>query len=154
MRATAFTRRHLLLGYGASLSAAFAYGAAALVARKIVTDYSAPMVGTAFSMAFGTMIVAAMFHRQIAPDLGGMSKRAWLIVALTGGAALWGVSFWFLAMNEAPVVLVAPLTGIHPLVAIVLTHIFLQRLERVTWRTALGALILVVGVILIAVGRE
>ncbi len=42
----------------------------------------------------------------------------------------------------------APLVGISPLVSILLTHLFLQRLERVTWRTVLGALLVVIGVTL------
>ena len=51
-------------------------------------------------------------------------------------------------------VLVAPVAGAHPLVAIVLTHIFLQRLERVTVRTVLGALLVLGGIVLIALGTD
>ena len=69
-------------------------------------------------------------------------------------SAAWGVSFWYLALNEAPVVLVVPLAGTHPLVSIVLTHLFLQRLEKVTLRTIMGALMVVAGVALIAIGSD
>ena len=65
-----------------------------------------------------------------------------------------GVSFWYLAFNEAPVVLVAPAAGTYPLVAILLSYIFLQRLERVTWRIVLGAVLVVGGVALIATGTN
>ena len=149
----AASRHRVHLGYLAALGAAFSYGAASLVARKIVDDYSSPMVGTAFSLLFGTMIVAALFHRDAVADAIVTPRRVWLFAVLAGCAATWGVSFWFLALNRAPVVLVAPLAGTHPLVAMVLTHIFLQRLERVTWHAVLGTLMIVGGVVFIAVGK-
>ncbi len=154
MTLTETARRRVMLGYLAALGAALSYGSVTLVARKIVDDYSSPIVGTAFSMVFGTVIVAGLFHRHVIADAPGTPMRAWLFVALAGCAATWGVSFWFLALSRAPIVLVAPLAGVHPLVAIALTHFFLQRLEKVTWRTVVGALMLVGGVALIAVGRE
>ena len=147
-------RRQVLLGYLAALGAAISYAVVSLVARKIVTDYSSPMVGTAFSMMFGTMIVAGMFHRHAMNDVASAPRKAWVYVALAGCASTWGVSFWFLAFKEAPVVLVAPAAGTHPLVAIVLAHFFLQRLERVTWRIVLGAMLVVGGVTMVAVGAN
>ena len=75
------------------------------------------------------------------------------MMVLAGVAATWGVIFWFLAIDSASVVLVAPLSGSYPLWSILLAHLFLRRIERVTWRTVLGALMLVAGVALIAVGE-
>ena len=147
-------RRQVMLGYLAALGAAISYAVVSLIARKIVTDYSSPMVGTAFSMMFGTMIVAGMFHRHAMNDVASTPRKAWVYVALAGCASTWGVSFWFLAFNEAPVVLVAPAAGTHPLVAIVLAHLFLQRLERVTWRIVLGAMLVVGGLAMVAVGAN
>ena len=144
--------RRLALGYIFALSAAFCYGSSALIARKIVTDYSSPMVATAFSLTMGTIIIAALFHRHMLSDAARAPRQAWIWVGLSGGAATWGVSFLFLGLTYAPVVSVSPLIGTSPLVSILLTHIFLQRLERVTRRTVLGALMVVGGVVLIAVG--
>ena len=145
-------QRGVLLGYLAGLGAAFCYAASNLIARKIVSDYSSPTVGTALSMSFGTVILSVLFYRHVVRDALTAPRRAWVFVALAGCAATWGVSFLFLAVSQAPVVLVAPLTGTSPLIAIVLTHFFLQRLERVTWRTVVGALLVVTGVVLIALG--
>ena len=64
------------------------------------------------------------------------------------------MTFWFLALDRAPVVLVAPLTGTYPLVSILLAYIFLKRMERLSWRTLLGAMLVVAGVALIAIGRQ
>ena len=143
-----------VLGSMAALAAAFSYGAGALVARKVVSDFAPPMVGTAFSMLFGTLIVAALFHRHVAPDAGRAPTRAWSFVALAALSSAWGVSFWFLALDKAQVILVAPLVGTSPLISVALAHVFLQRLGRVTWRTVAGVLVVVGGVALIAVGSR
>ena len=154
MIATEAARRQLLLGYTAALGAAASYGTLTIIGRKLVTDYeTSPVVVTAVSMVIGTMILGAMFHGHVATDAVGTPKRAWLWVALAGIAATWGVGFWYFALSKAPVVLVAPIAGTHPMISIVATHLFLQRLERVTWRTAAGAVLVVAGVTLIAVGR-
>ena len=148
-------QRQMVLGYLASLGAALCYGSVALVGRKIVSDYAPPMVATAFSLVIGTVVVALMFQGHLLSDLRSKPPRkAWLYVALAGCASAWGVSFWYLALGEAPVVLVAPLVGTSPLVSILLTHLFLQRIERVTWKTAVGALLVVGGVTLVTLGNQ
>lgn len=146
------TQRKLYLGYLAALGAAASYGSVALVGAKIVRDYAPPMVGSAFSLMFGTMIVAVLFHRHVIADYKHIPRRGWIFIVLAGCAATWGVSFWFLALNNAPIVLVTPLAATNPLMALLITHIFLQRLERVTLRTVFGALMVVGGVALIAIG--
>ena len=148
-------RRQLLFGYGASLLAAIAYGSVAVVGRKIVSDFAPPLVATSFSMIFGTIILFAIFHRQFASDIATKPpKRAWLFVAIAGGSATLGVTSWFFALSEAPVVLVAPLAGTYPLIAVVLARVFLRRLERVTWRMFAGAFLVVGGAISITFGVQ
>ena len=66
---------------------------------------------------------------------------------------LCALSFFFLAISEGAVVRVAPVVGAYPLITILLSYVFLGRLERVTWRTVAGAVLVVVGVALIAFGR-
>ena len=144
--------RRVLLGYLAGVGAAFCYGSLALLAKKIVTDFAPPLVATAFSLLFGAIILGILVHRHAIVDLPVAPKRAWLMVALAGVASTWGVTFWFLALDKSPVVLVAPLVGASPLVSIVLTHLFLRRLERITWRTVIGAMLVVSGVALVAIG--
>ncbi len=154
MTTPASTGRRLWLGYAASLGAAVCYGSVAVVGRKIVSDFASPIVATSFSMMFGTAIVLALFGRHVNTDMKGAPGRAWLFIGLAGLAAAWGVSNWYLALGEAPVVLVAPVAGTSPLVSILMTHLFLQRLEKVTWRTVGGALLVVAGVVLVTLGNR
>ena len=146
-------RRRVLWGYAASIGAAAGYGTGAVASRALVADHSPPMVASAFSLIFGTAMVAVLFHRNGVAALAKAGQEAWLFMSLSGVASAWGLAFLFLAFKEAPVVLVAPLSGSYPLVAIVLTHLFLQRLEKVTLRTVVGAIMVVAGVALIAATR-
>ena len=143
----------MLVGYAASVAAAFSYGAGTFVSRIVVTDYASPIVATALSLLFGLTIMSAVFYRDAITDLPVAPRRAWGSIALAGLASAWGVSFMFLALSRAPVVLVSPLVSTFPLVSILLSHLFLKRLERVTMRTVVGGVLVAAGVALVAVGR-
>ena len=147
-------RRQTLIGYGAALISAVGYGAGAIAAKKVVTDVASPMTATAFSLMFGTLIMAVFLPRSIYGNLRSAPKSSFAYMALAGLAGVWGVAFFHFALQEAPVALVMPVSGTFPLWAILMTHLFLQRLERVTLRTVLGAGLVVVGVGLIAVGQS
>jgi drug/metabolite transporter (DMT)-like permease len=146
--------RTTVLGYGASLLSAAGYGTGAVVGRKIVDDYAPPMVATAMALVFGSLPLLLLSQRHIVSDIGSVPRRAWVMMALTGLASAWGVAFMFLAVNEAPVVLVAPIGGVYPLFVIILMYLFLKRSERITWQTILGAVLVVGGVAAITIGRE
>ena len=145
-------RRRLLLGYGASLAAALAYGGTTLVGRKMVTEYASPLVATSFSLLIGTVILGIAFQGQVRSDIVRAPHKGWILMTLAGVTAMWGVTFQFFALTHGPVVLVAPIAGISPLVTILLTYLFLSHVEKVTMRTVGGAMLVVGGVALIAVG--
>jgi drug/metabolite transporter (DMT)-like permease len=147
-------RRRVLAGYMAALVAAVGYGAGSVIIRTVVTDHIEPMVAAAYSLLLGTAVMVLIFPRQTARDLLVANRSAWTYMGLSGLASAWGLSFMFLALKEAPVVIVSPLIGVQPLVAILLTHLFLQRLERVTPRTVMGAALVVAGVVLVTIGRD
>ncbi len=148
-------KREAIIGYTAAVCSAASYGTLAVVARKVVSDISPPIVANAFSMILATLILAVIFQSHIRSDYKlRPSWKGWLFVALAGGAGAWGISFMFLALSKAPAILVSPLTGTAPLFSVLLTLIFLRGMERVTLRTVLGALLVVGGVILITFGIE
>jgi drug/metabolite transporter (DMT)-like permease len=140
------------MGYSASLLSAAGYGAGQMLAGKIVTEYAPPMVATSFGLMLGTLFMLALSARHIPADLGTASRRDWAMVGLAGLSAAGGVAFLFLALDRAPVVVVAPIGGVYPLFVIVLSYLFLRRSERVTWQTVLGGVLVVGGVAAITVG--
>jgi len=84
------TDRRVLGGYLSALSAGFCYGLSSIIARKIVSDFSSPIVATAFSLTFGAVILGVLFHRQIITDLARAPMRSWLLLALSGASATLG----------------------------------------------------------------
>lgn len=146
-------QREMFTGYSAAIASACSYGAGALVAQKIVADYSSPVVGSAFSLLFGVIIVATLFGRQAFQNRYLVSRKSLLFLVGTGTSSAIGVVFYFLALDYGPVVLVAPIVGAYPLVTIAMSHVFLRNLEKVTLRMVLGASIVVAGIAIITLGR-
>jgi len=76
--------------------------------------------------------------------------RRWYIVA--GLASTIGLTAYFAALETAPVVVVIPIIQLSPLLVIAASAAFLpQSLERVTWRLAAAAVVVIVGATLVSV---
>ena len=141
------------IGYLTGIGAAMSYGAAQTVGKHVTTEYAPPLVGTAFALFFGFVYVSLLFHRHIPSDLRTSSRRGFMWFGLSGIASSAGVTLLYFALSDAPVVVVSPIAAINPLVTLTLAHIFLQRLERITKRTILGTLLVVLGVVIITLSR-
>lgn len=139
-------------GYGAALLSAVGYAAGAVVGAHVIANYASPITTSSFSLVFGAVIVGVPFIGHVRRDLSGTPLRSWVMVGLAGAAASVGVTFFFLAIGTAPLVVATPVTGAYPLVAIVLSYVFINRMERVSWRTWLGGLLVVGGVVSVALG--
>lgn len=144
-------QRPVTMGMMSSGLAAMCYGSSQFLARKLVTEDAPPFVVATYALMAGMVILAVVTHRGIIKDRHA-PRRALLMMVLAGLATTAGVTFNLLALSRAPVVIVAPVSSITPLVSLALAHIFLQRLERVTPRMWLGAALVVAGVATIAVG--
>ena len=153
IQSSTLTSRPRLVGYLASFGAAAGYGFGTFFALLVIRDQIPPMTGTVYSLLFGTLIMALLFLRPAWTDLKVAPGRAWVVVFMSGLASAWGVASLYLALARVPLVVASPISGANPLVAILMTHLFLQRLERVSLRTVVGAAMVVVGVTLVAVGR-
>jgi len=85
-------------------------------------------------------------------DFRSSPSKAWIPVIFTGISASIGVTFWFLSMVKLPLVMSAPIVGAYPLVSIILAWVFIRRLDRITWKTLSGALLVITGITLISIG--
>ncbi len=153
MKLQAARRRRTLYGYAAALVAAMSYGTGAIVAKKAVTDVASPMTTTAFALLFGTLVMLVVLPGMSHRDFKGTPRRSYVYIALAGLSGVWGVAFYHLALLEAPVTLVTPVSSAYPLMAIAMVHFFMQRLERVTLRTLLGSALVVAGIGLVSIGQ-
>ena len=140
------------LGYLCGIAAAAIYGSMAVLGKKIATDFSSPLVASSFSLLFGLIITGLLFGRGIAKETVTLPRIGWASILGAGSASAFGVSCWYLALASAPVVIVAPIVAVYPLVTISLAIIFLKDLEEVTPRTFIAAGLVALGVILVVLG--
>jgi drug/metabolite transporter (DMT)-like permease len=141
------------LGYAAGIGAAIAYGAAQTVGKHVTSEYAPPLVGTAFSLLFGFVYVSIMFHRHIPNDLRTSSRRGFLWFGLSGIASAAGVTLLYFALSNAPLVVVSPVVAINPLITLTLAHLFLHKLEKISRRTIVGTVMVVLGVVIITASK-
>lgn len=141
------------VGYLAGIGAAISYGAAQTIGKHITTEYAPPLVATAFALFFGLIYVSILFHRHIPGDIRTSSRRGFMWFGLSGVASAAGVTLLYFALSNAPVVVVSPIAAINPLVTLALAHIFLRKLERITMRTIVGTLLVVLGVVIVTVSK-
>ena len=144
----------LWIGYAFAMGAALSYGASQTVGKHVTTEYAPPLVGTAFALLFGLAFVSVLFHRHIPTDLRGSRWQGYLWFGLSGIASASGVTLLYFALSKAPVVVISPVVAINPLITLTLAHLLLQRLERITKRTIMGTLLVVLGVLIITLSRS
>ena len=147
-------RRPRLFGYLAAFGAACAYGTITVLGRIAVTDLTVPLVTATYTMLVGFIVMGLLSSRSIPVVLRDAPRRALLSVALGGLFMSSGVAFLYLALSKAPVVVVSPVFALNPVVALVLAHFFLQRLERITLPLVLGTLFAVSGVVTVIIGTQ
>ena len=139
------------LGYFSALGAAACYGLVPVLGKLIISDEVPALVVSALSMFIGASVLSTIFHRHVWNDRNLFGMNGLVFCVLAGVAATWGGTAFYLAITHSPVVQVSPLIALHPLVAIIFTHIFLQKMEKVTKRVVFGATLVVGGVVVIVV---
>jgi len=110
-----------------------------------------PVLGAALTVT-GSLVVLVPYlaaRRRHEPLRAAQRSLVWLIAGglLTTG----GFLAYYLALNLGDVVRVTPLSNTTPLFAVALLYLFRQ-VERVTARTAFGAVLAVSGVLLVVSG--
>ena len=141
-------------GFIFAVCAAFFYALSALVGKKITDDFSSPMVASAFSILFGLLATGSVFFGTVNREARSLAGRSWILISLSGCASALGVSGWYLALNITPVVVVAPIVAVYPLVTIAIASLFLRGIEKVTRQTVIGAIIVVIGVLFVGFGTQ
>ncbi len=144
-------RTHVI-GYMLATGASISYGASLVLAKQVVEDVP-PLVGSSIGMILGMLVLGALAAKNMVGDRKS-SRRSFVWAGLSGLAAGGGIALMFLAMSKAPVVVVAPMIAVNPLTAILFGQIFIRNIERLTPRIFVGALLVVVGVIIISLGRN
>ncbi len=141
------------LGYLLALCAATCYGIAAPLLRRGLNEYGSVLTGITIAMFCGWLAILPLAlgsWRSQGPSWRP-DRRSTLFVVASGGTALLGFSANTYALSLLPVAVVAPISSAYPLVTVVLARIFLHQSETMTRRIVIGAALIVVGVITVAV---
>ena len=122
-----------------------------MLAKRLMEEYAPPLVVTTVSLLFGTLVMLTLAGRDMTGAFR-LSIKPLVALALAGISAGGAVIVLYIAVNRAPVSVVYPVAGINPLINLILVHLFLQRLERITLRVVGGTVLVVAGVILVVLG--
>ena len=147
-------RHPRLFGYLAAAGAACAYGSVPALGRVAVTDFAIPLVSATYTMLVGFIVMGLLSAGSIPGMVRHAPRRSLLLVALGGASMSTGVAFLYLALSKAPVIVVSPVFSLTAVVSLVLAHVFLQRLERITLPLALGTFFAVGGVVVVIIGTQ
>jgi len=162
------TDKLFLLGYVMALGAGASYGATNVMAKQTLEVFDSPLVMTALSMLIGLVVLSPLVGASAAhsgiirsgnPAVSGTrgiiaSLLSFKYVALAGISSGFAVITWYLAVQRADVVVISPIVSSSPLLTLLLAHLFLARLEKVTRRLAAGAVLTVAGVMLVIWGGQ
>ena len=140
------------VGLLCAVAAAAAYGTSHAIARYVVTNTAPAPVTAAYTLFFGVLFLLVLSVPHLKRDLQA-PRWALILMAMAGVCSSFGIFLMYTALARAPVILASPIVATYPLIAMILAHIFLQRLERVTLRMVLGAILVAVGISFVVLGR-
>ena len=150
------TDRRYLAGCLTALAAGVAMGGASVLAKKTISVYGSPLVVTVLGMLLGIIILAPALGVAAArvPAVRTFDWKSMGLVSISGITTTIAIVAQFFAVQRADVVIVAPILATFPLWTLLLSHVFIARLERITLRLTIGALIAVMGVVAVALGGQ
>ena len=150
------TDRMYLLGCLMALAAGAGQGGGIVLAKKAVGLYDSPLTISGLSMLAALLVIVPAVAIAAAryPALRSFDARSMSLILLSGLTSIVASVGQFLAVQRGDVVVVAPIMATFPLWTLLLSHIFIARLEAITPRLVIGALLAVAGVIAVALGGQ
>ncbi len=149
-------RQHDWRGYAFALGGAISYGTASPLLKIGLREWGSVLTGITIALLTGLLAVAPLAFFAWRGQVPGWrpERRAILFVLASGCTALLGFGSNTFALSQLPVVVVAPISSTYPLLTVVLVRAFLRQTEAITLRIALGAALIVVGVICVTLSQR
>ena len=150
------TDRQYLLGCLIALFSGAAMGGGLVLSKQTIAIYDSPLVVTSLSMLAAILFVIPVVAVAAAryPAVRSFDRKAMGFILFSGLTTAVAGGGQFFAVQRGDVVVVAPIIATFPLWTLLLSHIFISRLETITLRLVVGALLAVAGVIAVAVGGQ
>ncbi len=134
------------------LLAAIFFGCAVVFRKMGLNILNSPILGVTvgFTTSLFIYLTILAFFKSWRKSLSlGRSDLSIFFIAGFSLAAGWLSIFY--ALSYGDVIIVAPLTNLHPLFVVFFSYLFIGDIEKVTPKIVMGALTVVLGVILITV---
>lgn len=143
-------------GYAFALGGAICYGTAAPLLKIGLREWGSVLTGIAIALLTGLLAVAPLAVAAWRGQGPGWrpERRATLFVLASGCTALLGFGSNTFALSQLPVVVVAPISSTYPLITVVLVRVFLRHSEALSARIAIGAALIVLGVICVTLSQR
>ena len=132
---------------------AMAFGASAILRKAGLGHIEIPVMAAAVTAGSAALFSLALLQVQGGKGAFKLTRRsaAWLLPAgLFNTAAMLSV---FYALSHGKVVIVEPLVSSNPVLTLLFTAIFLRDLEVINQRVIIGALLTVIGTILVVLAK-
>ena len=140
------------LGYLFAIGAAVTFAGRDVISRNVVSGLIDPLVAVGLALAVGGVILSILLHRQVVSTIQELPKNYLVMCALAGVFQGLAVMCLFQALSRAPVTVVSPIYALQPLITLGLAHVFLRRLEALTWMLVIGTVVSVAGGVLVILG--
>jgi len=132
----------------ALLSALFA-ALTAIFAKVGVKNIDSDLATAIRTTVIFVIVWGIALIKGVVPNVQGLQKQTWIFLALSGCATGLSWLFYFKALQIGKVAQVAPVDKLSVALAIVLSIVFLG--EVITWKIAIGALMIIGGTIVLIV---
>jgi len=109
-------------------------------------------IDTDLATAIRTVVILLIawslaLFKGVVPAMQNLTKQNWLFLILSGCATGCSWIFYFKALQVGKVSQVAPVDKLSVALTIILSVIFLG--EALTWKTAIGALLIIAGTVVL-----
>ncbi len=150
------TDRRYLVGCVLVVATGASAGGANVIAKTAIGVFDSPLLIAALGMVAGLIVLAPPVGAAAVLDRSVMTvdRRSLVFVSLAGLTSVVAFAAPVFAVQQTDVVVVAPLYSTFPLWTLLLSHIFIGRLEQVTLRLTIGAVLAVAGVIAVSLGGQ
>ena len=138
----------LIIGYFISLVASICYGIAGFLGKILVNESITPIVSTIYATFFASIVLGILVRKEI-KSIAKAGFKSIICASLAGIGASFALTFYFWGVELSSLTTVAPLIALQALVAMTLTHLFLQKMERITPKIFFGTFLVAIGVALI-----
>jgi uncharacterized membrane protein len=132
------------------LIAGFLWGSTAILIREAVIDVGSPVVTNLIANVsslpvFGLILPFRGYYKV----LQKMKKSSMIYLILAGFAMSIASLSYYIALGYGPVIFVSPISGTVPMFAVIMSFLFIQKLERVNLKVVIGTLFVVMGTYLV-----